>query len=407
MPAVPVPESDAVLPSEGASEGPKKKEPNPALFSNRMTSVIQRIESIYATAADLGYDSNDSFIDDEELFDEENDAAAEEEALYQGFYINKGELETKKRSREEHEESEEPAKKKRRVESGDTSNTTASPHKKSEDKEVKKKKKKSTGSTAAATTAEVSVKSDGANNKKKKKSGAGDADTKKKGSDTADKKSKKGDKTKTDSAAQIKTSPLLEEHIAQLSAAARQFVERHLAEQQQQPPTTATSTTPPTAPTAASPSTAPAKDGNKVVRFPRRLEPKLLLVAQDLQGLYPQLTFPDALIQRIAAPFAPVFKAESVRQRMLRLLQQHKPVQIDERTEMGQLLKIRQFLLKQFNERLQTLCDKLKRTVLPGEPQPRWTWSEDFKRKVGEIIELEKVIITLRASERYVLVSRD
>jgi hypothetical protein len=408
-----VPESGAV-PSEAASEV-KKKEPNPALFSNRMTSVIQRIEQIYATAADLGYDS-DSFIDDDELFDEENDAAAEEEALYQGFYINKGELETKKRSREEVEESEEPAKKKRRVESSDN---TASSKKSEGDKErakKKKKKKKSTPSKksegeADATKSEVKV--DAAKKKTKKSSSEGEANkasAKKKGaSDTAaspDKKKSKKSAATGSTEQPFKTTQRFEEYLVQLAAAARQFVERHLKEQQTaaaaSPNTAAPNTAgASTAPTAASPTaTAPAKD--KGVRFPRRLEPKLLLVAQELQYLYPKFDFPDTVLQRIAAPFAPVFKTDSVRQRMLRLLQQHKPEQIDEQTELGQLLKIRKYLLARFNERLQFMCDKLKRTVLPGEPPPRWTWSEDFKRWVGEIIELERVIVTLRASERYV-----
>lgn len=355
-----------------------------------MTSVIQRIEQIYATAADLGYDSNDSFIDDDELFDEENDAAADEEALYQGFYINKGELETKKRALELSEEGEEPAKKKRRVESESTTTTNTKKSEGDKEGQTKKKKKKRTSSTGEGSAKTSSTDAD---KKKSKQRSAGEEEhaSKKKKSAALDGKTKKSsDKTTTPSP--YKTTPRLEEHIVQLAAAARQFVERHLAEQQQQ------QTPPPT----ASPTTAPAKDGNKVVRFPRRLEPKLLLVAQDLQALYPQHNFPEEHMQRIAAPFAPVFKAESVRQRMLRLLQQHKPEQIDEKSELGQLLKIRQYLLKRFNERLQITCAALKRTVLPGEPPPRWTWSEDFKRYVGEIVELERVIVTLRASARYV-----
>ena len=82
---------------EGLSDGEDAYVHDPG--RNRLTSVIDNIERMYDGNEDLGYDKEDSFIDDTELVPSNlyspsklTNPTEESENQYGGFFIHRGEI---------------------------------------------------------------------------------------------------------------------------------------------------------------------------------------------------------------------------------------------------------------------------------------------------------------------------
>jgi len=81
---------------------------------NRMTGVIRRIEQMYSSEenlARLGYDIQDSFIDDSDVIVVEEEV----DTKHGGFFINNGDIETNKRKRVDDDADGQPKQKRKKM----------------------------------------------------------------------------------------------------------------------------------------------------------------------------------------------------------------------------------------------------------------------------------------------------